>query len=89
MPERPYNDRVDDTILVGSLRLSRQRDRTIRQMIDGHREACFENLRDSADTDMDGYWRNRIDRCNAVLEDSDDLSLRRRAVAALDREMRS
>jgi len=83
--ERTYEQRVDDTILVGSMRLSRFRKHPLRSMIEGHREQCGLNLGESLDTDMEPYWKHRITRCNTLLQ-HDDLWLRREAFAALDRE---
>lgn len=86
MAERSYNDRVDDTILSGSLRLAEFRKATVRQVIAGHREQCYINWQDSVGTDMEDYWRHRIDRCNVLLQEPDDSTLKRRALVAVNRE---
>lgn len=86
MTDRTYNDRVDDTILVGSLRLARFRKKPIRSLIEGHRIQCIENGRESEGTDMVDYWRHRVTRCEQLLENPDDRALYRMAETALDRE---
>ena len=83
-----YNDRVDATILIGALRLSRLNQSSLRGAIEGHRAACVQNQTDSLNGEWADWWGHRADRCWAVLEEPNDSVLRKRARDALIREGR-
>ena len=88
MPERTFDERVDDTILVGSLRLAEFRKVPIREMVKGHAEQCRLNATDTPREDpMHDYWLHRIKRCNVLLLDAKE-TLRHAAWQALNREVR-
>jgi hypothetical protein len=54
---------VDDSILTGSLQISRLRDISLRRAIELHVEQCRENARDD---DAD-YWSQRVERGEHLL----------------------
>jgi len=81
---RTYDDRVDDTILVGALRISRLRHISLHEAIELHIEQCRLNLDDGVGQ-MVEYWSHRIRR-GEVLRERTAGELHKQAVDALIRE---
>ena len=86
MAERSYNERVDDSILVGAHRIAHARGSSLRSAIEGHLRQCLDNGRASDGTDMPDYWRHRVGRCDALIQEPDDNALMKMARDALARE---
>jgi hypothetical protein len=81
-PERDFITRVDDGILVQAGRLADLRATTIRGGLEDFRASAVINRELSVGTPDHDIWRTRIDRCDMMLSDPNDETLRRRAKEA-------
>lgn len=86
MDERSWVDRVDDAILNQCSHLSSLRDQPLRMSIADLCQTAVENRDICAEepSARDDYevWAIRVDRCNLMLADPDDVGLRRRLAEA-------
>jgi len=88
---RPFVDRVDDAILAQCHQLSNLRDQPIRASIADFRQTSIENRDACVDAagrrlgDHD-IWALRIERCDMMLAEPNDIKLRQRVREALDRD---
>ena len=92
---RTYDVRVDDSILVGSLRISRLRHVSLHEAIELHLQQCHLNGGRSplfvvgedrpSEEPMQDYWSHRIRRGQILLERAAG-ALHKQAVDALVRE---
>ena len=86
MTERQWLERVDDAILNQVYHLSNLRQQPYRASIADFLQTSIENraVCEGVPAAREEYdiWGLRIDRCNAMLMDPDDLALRRRVTEA-------
>jgi hypothetical protein len=84
--ERDYITRVDDGILVQAAQLAHLRGMTLRGGLEDFRASAVENAELSKGTDTYDIWRTRLERCDMMLANTDDVSLRRRVREAREND---
>lgn len=82
--DRDAVTRVDDGILVAASHLARLRGQTLRGSVEDFRQTCVENAELALGLDDAKIWRLRVERCNLMLSNPDDIWLRRRTSEAIE-----
>ena len=82
--QRSYLERIDLGILAQSANLAHLREQSLRASIADFRQSSIENADRSVGTEDEEIWRLRISRCDYMLAELQDDTLRKMAHEALD-----